>query len=320
LSKTCNPVIVVHGGAGAWDPIQSQPALESVKEAAKTGFNLLSTGGTAVDAVIEAVAVMEDAGAFNAGCGSALNINKRVEMEAAVMDGGTLQAGATGLLSDIRNPVRLARVIMEQTDHVFVVGKGAEELARIFNLERRKPDTLAKITRYEAHLERFRAGHWGLPKLAALVKAHPELFQLETVGAVALDSAGNVAAATSTGGFPLKLPGRIGDSPSIGCGTYADNQSGACSASGVGEIAIRLVLAKTVCNHIENGKTPQEAVEKAVALVNKRISGTYNAMGLVAIDVHGRIGAAHSSPNLCWAYMIADHKEPVASLTAKTMK
>jgi beta-aspartyl-peptidase (threonine type) len=201
-----------------------------------------------------------------------------------------------------------------------VVGKGAEEIARIFKLEKRKPDTRAKINRYEAQLESLNAGHWGLPKLAALVKAHPELFQLETVGAVALDSTGNVAAATSTGGFPLKLPGRIGDSPSIGCGTYADNQSGACSASGVGEIAIRLVLAKTACNHIETGKTPQEAVEKAVALVNKRISGTYNAMGLIAIDVHGRIGAAHSTPNLCWAYMTADRKEPVASLTAKAMK
>jgi beta-aspartyl-peptidase (threonine type) len=116
------------------------------------------------------------------------------------------------------------------------------------------------------------------------------------------------------------LPEELGDSPSIGCGTYADNRSGACSASGVGEIAIRLVLAKTVCNYIENGKTPQKAVEKAVALVNQRISDTYNAMWLVAVDVHGRIGVAHNSPNLCWAYMSADHKEPVASLKAKFLK
>jgi beta-aspartyl-peptidase (threonine type) len=320
LGETCKPVIVVHGGAGTWNPVPSQPALKSVKEAANTGFNTLRAGGTAVDAVVDAVALMEDTGAFNAGCGSALNIEKRVEMEASVMDGETLQAGAAGLLSDVRNPVRLARVVMEKTDHVFVVGKGAEELAQIFNLERRKPATAVQIERYEAQLKSLLADQWGLPRLAALVKAHPEVFQLETVGAVALDSDGNVAAATSTGGFPLKLAGRIGDSPSIGCGTYADNQSGACSASGVGEIAIRLVLAKTVCNYIENGKTPQKAVEEAVALVNKRIAGTYNAMGLVAIDVHGRIGAAHSSPNLCWAYMTADRKEPVASLKAKFLK
>jgi len=320
LGKTCKPVIVVHGGAGTWDPVPSQPALKSIKEAVETGFSALRSGGTAVDAVVDAVAYMEDTGNFNAGCGSALNIKCRVEMEASVMDGETLQAGAAGLLSDIKNPVRLARVIMEKTDHVFVVGKGAEELARIFNLERRKPATAAQIDRYEAQLKSFVAGQWGLPRLAALVKEHPQVFQLETVGAVALDSEGNVAAATSTGGFPLKLAGRIGDSPSIGCGTYADNRCGACSASGVGEIAIRLVLAKTVCNYIENGETPQEAVENAVALVNKRISNTYNVMGLVAVDVQGRIGAAHSSPNLCWAYMTADQKEPVASLKAKFLK
>jgi beta-aspartyl-peptidase (threonine type) len=313
-------VIVVHGGAGTWHPDHSQPALESVKKAAETGSNLLRNGGTAVDAVTEAVALMEDAGVFNAGCGSALNIEKRVEMEASVMDGKTLMAGATGLLSDIRNPVRVAKVIMEETDHVFVVGKGAEELARIFNLEKRKPATSVKLKRYEAHLKSLFEGKYALPKLTVLVKAHPEVFQLETVGAVALDRNGNVAAATSTGGFPLKLPGRIGDSPSIGCGTYADNQSGACSATGVGEIAIRLVMAKTVCNFMENGKTAQEAVEKAIALVNRRTSRTYNDMGLIAVDVRGRIGAAHSSPNLCWAYMTTEQKEPVASLIAKVLK
>lgn len=320
MSKTSKPVIVVHGGAGTWQADHSQPALKSVKKAAETGFDVLRNGGTAVDAVTEAVALMEDAGVFNAGCGSALNIEKRVEMEASVMDGKTLMAGAAGLLSDIRNPVRVAKVIMEKTDHVFVVGKGARELARIFNLEERKPAASTKLKRYEAQLESLLEGKYALPKLAALVKAHPEVFQLETVGAVALDRNGNAAAATSTGGFPLKLAGRIGDSPLIGCGTYADNQSGACSATGVGEVAIRLVLAKTVCNYIENGKTAQEAVENAIALVKRRISGTYNDIGLIAVDAHGRIGAAHSSPNLCWAYMTMEQKEPVASLIAKVLK
>jgi len=313
-------VIVVHGGAGTWNPVHSQPALTSVKDAAKTGFEILKAGGTAIDAVVEAVAHMEDAGDFNAGCGSALNIEKRVEMEAAVMDGENLQAGAAALLSDVRNPVRLARLVMEKSDHVFVVGKGAEKLARMFNLERRKPDLAVKIKQYEGQVKRLLAGEGELPKLTVLVKEHPELFQLETVGAVALDSSGSVAASTSTGGFPLKLPGRIGDSPSIGCGTYADNQSGACSATGVGEVVIRLVLAKNACNFMETGKTPQEAVEETVALVNRRISGVYNDVGLVAVDVHGRIGAAHSSPNLCWAYMTADQKEPVASLKAAFLR
>jgi beta-aspartyl-peptidase (threonine type) len=146
------------------------------------------------------------------------------------------------------------------------------------------------------------------------------LFTLDTVGAVAMDTGGNVAAATSTGGFALKLPGRIGDSPLIGCGNYADNQSGACSTTGVGEIAIRLVLAKTVCNYMENEKTAEEAAELAIRLVNKRIPTGYNAQGLIAIDTHGRIGAAHNSVNLCWAYMTPETAEPVAAMTARIVK
>lgn len=320
MNEERKPVIVVHGGAGTWQLERSQPAIDGIKRAAETGFDILKKGGSALDSVTEAVAAMEDDGAFNAGCGSALSLGKSIEMEASIMDGKTLQAGATGLLKDIRNPVRLAKVVMEKTDHVFVVGEGAEKLAKIFNLEKRNPMTDLKLKYYEEQLKRLLDGKFELAKLTALVEAHPELFQLETVGAVALDKSGNVAAATSTGGFPLKLPGRIGDSPSIGCGTYADNQAGACSATGVGEIAIRLVLAKTVCNYMENGKTAQEAVEQAIKRVNGRIANNYKDMGLIAVDVHGRIGAAHNSANLCWAYMTMKKQKPVASLTAKTLK
>jgi beta-aspartyl-peptidase (threonine type) len=280
----------------------------------------LKTGGSAVDSVVEAVAVMEDDGAFNAGYGSSLNLEKCVEMEASVMDGKTLEAGAAGLLKDIRNPVHLARTIMEKTDHVLVIGRGAEKLAEAFGLERRNPMTEQRLEYYEQQKKALQSGKFDLPKLTDLIKNHPELFELETVGAVALDQDGNVAAATSTGGFPLKLPGRIGDSPLIGCGTYADNQAGACSATGVGEIAIRLVLAKTVCNLMESGKKAQEAVEMGIVLVNKRISNSYNHMGLISIDINGNIGAAHNSPNLCWAYINLENHEPVASLAAKIVK
>jgi len=320
MSDRGKPVIVVHGGAGTWHPERSQAGLEGVKRAAKNGFDIMDNGGSAVDGVMEAVAVMEDDCAFNAGYGASLNIDKGVEMEASIMDGKTLQAGATGLLKDIRNPVRLARIVMEHTDHVFVVGEGAEKLAEIFKLERKSPKTELRLKYYEDQKKALLEGRFELPKLYTLVKNHPELFQLETVGAVALDKNGNVAAATSTGGFPLKLPGRIGDSPSIGCGTYADNQAGACSATGVGEIAMRLVLAKTVCNYLENGKTAEEAVELAIRLVNTRMASDYNSMGLIAVDAHGRIGAAHNSPNLCWAYMTPETKEPPASLMAKSVK
>lgn len=320
MSEVRKPVIVVHGGAGTWHPERIQLGLEGVRKAAKTGFEVLEHSGSAVDSVMEAVAVMEDGGAFNAGYGSSLNIEKHVEMEASIIDGKTLQAGAVGLLENIKNPIRLARIVMEKTGHVFVVGEGAEKLADMFKLERREPTTELRLKYYEKQRKALLKGKLQLPKLANLVRNHPELFTLETVGAVALDKEGNVAAATSTGGFPLKLPGRIGDSPIIGCGTYADNQAGACSATGVGEIAIRLVLAKTVCNFMESGKIAQDAVERAIDIVNRRITDTYNSMGLIAVDVRGRVGAAHNSPNMCWAFITPETQEPVASLSAKLLK
>jgi len=320
LTRARKPVIAVHGGAGRVPTACSQPLLEEVTKSAERGFELLKNGASSVDAVTEAVAFLEDSGLFNAGAGSALNLEGHVEMEASIMNGKTLAAGAAGLLIDVKNPIRVARLVMERTDHVFVVGKGASKLARAFNLERRNITTSPKLAQYTAALKRLQEGEFELPKLAALIREHPDVFPLETVGAVAMDSAGNVAAATSTGGFPLKLPGRIGDSPSIGCGTYADNLSGACSATGVGEIAMRLVLAKTVCNYMENGEMAQEAVERAVGLVGKRLPKEYNEMGLLAVDENGRIGAAHSSTNLTWAYMGMELLHPVASLTAKFMK
>ncbi len=319
VGKKRKPVMVVHGGAGTWQPERSQPGIEGVTVAAKTGFEVLKDDGTAVDAVVEAVASLEDNGVFNAGYGSTLNIDGQIEMEASVMDGRTLEAGAAGLLKDLKNPVRLARLVMEETDHVFVVGEGAEKLAKIHNLPRKDPVTELRKRYYEQQKQTLLEGEGELPRLAKLVQKHPEMFHLDTVGAAALDKEGNVAAATSTGGFPLKLPGRIGDSPQIGCGTYADNESGACSATGVGEIAIRLVLAKTVCNYMENGDEAEEAVEKAITTVNRKLPNIYHFMGLIAVDNMGRIGAAHNSPNMCWGYLIPGMKEPKVSLTARKL-
>ena len=320
FQKSRKPVLVVHGGAGPARPERDNPCLEGVKKAARIGFDILKNGGAALDCVTEAVAVLEDEGIFNAGYGSSLNILGEVEMEASIMDGRTLQAGAAGLLKDIKNPVRLARIVMEKTDHVFIVGEGAERLAKLFNLERRNPKTELRMKLYEQQKKALLEGKFELPKLAELIKNYPGLFEVaDTVGAVALDKEGNTAAATSTGGFPLKIPGRIGDSPLIGCGTYADNQAGACSATGIGEIAMRLVLAKTVCNYMESGKSAQDAVEQAIRLVNERIPMVYNHMGLIAVDVNGGFGAAHNSPSLCWAYCTPRNSEPVASMTAKKL-
>lgn len=314
------PVIVVHGGAGTWHPERQGQGIEGVKEAALKGFRILMNGGSALDAVEAAVVCLEDNEVFNAGRGSTLTIDKRIEMEASIMDGKTLKAGAVGLLRDIKNPVKLARIVMEETDFVFLVSEGAEKLAEVFNLERTNPITELRLKYWENLREKLLKGEVShLPKLRKLLEENPNLFVYETVGAVALDKQRNVAAATSTGGMTLKLPGRIGDSPLIGCGTYADNETGACSATGIGEIAIRLVLAKTVCDYMQKADA-QTAVEEAIKLVNRKIANQANLMGLIAVDKDGNVGAAHNSPNMCWAYMKPDMEEPKASLTAKLIK
>jgi len=138
------------------------------------------------------------------------------------------------------------------------------------------------------------------------------------VGAVALDQDGDTAAATSTGGRALKLPGRIGDSPLIGCGNYADNEAGSCSTTGIGEVAIRLVLAKETCDLMRAGQSAQQAAENSIRLANHRVKPK-SSMGLIAVDTEGRVGAAHSTPNLCWAYMTPKMRQPKAAMKAKTV-
>ena len=311
--------MVVHGGAGMWREERKSAGLAGVEEAARTGFDILRAGGSALVAVESAVIEMENNEVFNAGRGSTLTIDKRIEMEASIMDGTTLNAGAVGLLKNIKNPVRLARIVMEATDHVFVTGEGAEKLAEIFNLETADPFTELRMRYWQELREKLMHGELDyLPKLHELIKSSPQLFDLGTVGAVALDKNRSVAAATSTGGFSLKLPGRIGDSPLIGCGTYADNEAGACSTTGIGEIAVKLVLAKSACDFMRNGKIALEAAESSIRLVNRRMQGRF--MGLITVDMLGRIGAAHNSPNLCWAYMTTKTLHPKAALKATIIR
>ncbi|UCC33207.1 MAG: isoaspartyl peptidase/L-asparaginase [Candidatus Bathyarchaeota archaeon] len=313
------PVIVVHGGAGTWQPERKSAGLAGVKEAAAAGFDVLRAGGSALDAVESAVVTMENNEIFNAGHGSTLTIDKRIEMEASIMDGKTLNAGAVGLLRNIKNPTRLARIIMEKTDHVFIIGEGAEKLAGLFKLEIASPFTELRRRYWAETMEKLMRGdHDYLPKLHKLAASNPQLFDLGTVGAAALDKDENLAAATSTGGFSLKFPGRIGDSPLIGCGTYADNEAGASSTTGIGEIAVKLVLAKNACDSMRNGETAQEAAESSIRLVNRRMSG--GSMGLITLDVAGRIGAAHNSRNLCWAYMTPKTRHPKTALTARIVE
>ncbi|HVP41142.1 MAG TPA: isoaspartyl peptidase/L-asparaginase [Candidatus Krumholzibacteriaceae bacterium] len=314
------PVIVVHGGAGEWQPERRKAGIAGVKTAAKTGFDVLMKND-ALDAVEAAVESMEDDPVFNAGLGSTLTIDKRIEMEASIMDGESLDAGAASLLSDIKNPVHLARIIMENTDHMYIVGEGAEKLARLFKLERRDPTTELRVKYWNTLKNKLKKGKVDyLPKTYKLIHDNPRLFQLDTVGAVALDTQGNVAAATSSGGVTLKLPGRIGDTPLIGCGNYADNEAGACSATGIGEIAMKLVLAKAVCDEMHAGASAQKAVENLIMLINRRIRNATNSMGLIAVGTKGGIGVAHNSRNICYAYMCTGMNVPFAALKTKRIE
>ena len=210
---------------------------------------------------------------------------------------------------------------MENTDHIFLVGEGANNLANAFNLERRNSKTKLSARAWDELRKKVEKNELNyLPKLSYLVKRFPQLLGFDTVGAVALDQDGNLAAGTSTGGITMKIPGRIGDSPLIGSGNYADNEAGACSATGIGEVAMRLVIAKTTCEIIRNGESPQRATEIAIKEVNRRIKTALNHMGVIAIDCQGRIGAAHNTRNMCWAHMAPQMDKPKASLEAKIVK
>jgi beta-aspartyl-peptidase (threonine type) len=254
---------------------------------------------------------MEDDPTFNAGYGSALNLLGRAEMDASIMDGQTLRAGAVALVTRVKNPIRLARLVMEKTDHVLVAGSGAERLARLFRLKTRNPIThnARKSWRLlRAQLTRGQVAY--LPKAYELVREFPEITSTGTVGAVAQDGDGNIAAGTSTGGLALRLPGRVGDTPLIGSGTYAD-ESGGCSVTGIGEGAIRLALAKTACELIQSGSSAQRAADKSVRHLQRRLG---MKIGVVTVDARGRIGSAHNTPDLCWAFMEPGMRSPRAAL------
>ena len=311
------PVIVVHGGAGFWPLRKHRLALKGVKDAAMRGYSVLAKGGTALKAVEEATISMEDSSVFNAGVRSNLNLKGETEMDASIMDGRTLRAGAVALVKSFKNPVSLARLVMEKTDHVLLAGIGAERLGELHALQRANPVSTARIEDWKKLRSRLLSGRTKtLPKTLRLLRKHPEV-NVGTVGAVAIDKSGNVAAATSTGGTALKFPGRIGDTPLIGCGTYADNEFGAASATGVGEGAIRLVLAKTACDFMSEGAVAQKAAEQAVELENIRIG---LPIGIITLDRKGNVGAAHSTPNMCWAFMRRGLKKPDARMKAKYLQ
>jgi len=293
--------IVVHGGAGFWRS-DIRLARVGVEKAAREGCRVLSNGGCALDAVEAAVSVMEDDPIFNAGKGSALTCLGTVEMDAAIMDGRNLSAGAVSLVRRVKNPVRLARVVMEETDHVLLAGLTADRLAAAFHLPSCNPVT-AKRRRALAKARRAAGrgrGAW-LKKNAILVRQHRGVLKHDTVGAVAMDEYGDFASAASTGGLAMKLPGRIGDTPLIGAGLYSDNKSGAATVTGWGEIAVRLGLSRVMCLLMQNGMSAPKAAVKCVQLASSRLKGH---AGIIALDRRGRIAAVHNTAYMPWAFAV----------------
>lgn len=282
------PVILVHGGA--WDiPDRLVDAnRKGVERSTEAGWKALKEGGSALDAVVAAVNVLEDDPTFDAGIGSVLTEDGTVEMDALIMDGSTLDAGAVVGLRDVRYPIKLARKVMEETPHVMMTGEGANRVAEEFGLERITQDEL--VTE-EAKLE-FK--EWSEKAEFGSSFGH------DTVGAIALDSEGNIAAATSTGGVTGKRVGRIGDVPLIGSGGYADSRVGGVSTTGHGESIMKVNLARLVLNYVEAGMKIQEASEKALGYMSVRVKGNG---GLIALDAEGNIGAAFTTKRMVWAYI-----------------
>ena len=285
--ESAGPVILVHGGAGPVTPDLVESRLAGVRQAASSGWQVLSRGGSAVAAVEGAVRALEDDPVFNAGRGACLNRDGDIELDASIMDGKSLAAGAIGAVKRIVNPVTLARTLMEEGRHILLVGEGAQRFAAGLGITACAPDAL--IT------DRQRA-RW-----AALRYAKGEAHG--TVGAVARDRAGHLAAATSTGGLPLKTPGRVGDSALIGCGTYADDRLGAASCTGDGEAIIRLVLAKTALELLRMDDGPMGTARRAVDLLTARTGAD---VGIILLDPRGRIGYARNTKQMVCAFIRAD--------------
>jgi beta-aspartyl-peptidase (threonine type) len=310
------PALIVHGGA--WDiPDAAVSACKSGCERALTaGWRILEAGGSALDAIAAAVVILEDDPVFDAGYGSHLNLDGRVECDAIVMDGSTLRAGAVATLQHIRNPVRLARKVLENCPHMMLVAEGAERFAHEQGIKLCANEELVTDAEREA---------WSKCKMDKHASAFHRGHEQGTVGAVALDRNGQLFAATSTGGTCCKLPGRVGDSPLIGCGCYADLEAGGVSCTGYGEAIMKIVMAKTAADLLRHSpdvnKTaavlfsqpaalPQtktaSAMVAARASVDILASRTRATGGLILLDRDGNPGWAFNTPRMAYGYVQSD--------------
>lgn len=284
MSDDATTAIVVHGGAGP-EPPEDRPARRAgVERTARAGHAILERGGSALDAVLAAVVILEDDPFFNAGLGSVLTTCGHVETDASVMEGASLAAGAIGAVRGVANPILLADAVRRAGREVLLVGPTALEVAREAGL---------RLVDEEALITPAARRRWLMREPAAG----------ETVGAVARDRSGHVAAATSTGGVPGKRVGRIGDSAVIGAGTYADDRLGAGSATGPGEQIIRTTMVRMALERISQGASPADAADEALEELRVRLN---TAAGLILVDPRGRVGVAYTTPAMASAWITAE--------------
>jgi L-asparaginase / beta-aspartyl-peptidase len=328
-----SPVLLVHGGAWAIPDSEAAAHQAGVRHALEEGWKVLQGGGPAVEAVVAAVTILEDDPAFDAGRGSFLTSAGRVQLDALLMDGGRMKAGGVACVERLRNPIQAARLVLEESPHVYFVGTGAEDFAVTHGMELiDNAELVLDRERDRLHTAQQRAaagladetfsGHADdkSPETAVsrgdeasadtrpitatlpagrrkLADQDPTKWSHDTVGAVALDTAGNLAAGTSTGGTLNKAPGRVGDSSLIGCGCYADNLSAAVSLTGWGEPIMKLVLGKWATDRVAAGQAPELAAREAISYLYRRLGGHG---GIILLGPDGRFGFAHNTPAMAW--------------------
>ena len=305
------PTLLVHGGAWAIPDDMVDAHKLGVSNALAIGYALLEDGATAVEAVEAAVTILEDDETFDAGRGSFLTSAGRVQLDALLMDGATLRAGGVACVERLRNPIQAARLVLDKSPHIYFVGAGAEDFAQQHGMALIENSELVLDRERHRLAEAQSKARAGLPDLTFAgddkspeTAVQPPLTGMDshdTVGAVALDSYGNLAAATSTGGTLNKAPGRVGDSSLIGCGCYADNLSAAVSLTGWGEPIMKLVLGKWAVDRVQRGVAPEQSAQDAIAYLFKRLQGHG---GIILLGPDGRFGLAHNTPRMAWG--IAD--------------
>lgn len=294
MPNSSKPSLVVHGGAWAIPNEAITACQAGCRRALEAGWAILQRGGAAVDAVEAAIVVLEEDPTFDAGFGSHLNRDGYVELDAIIMDGATLNAGAVASVQRVRNPIRLARKVMESCEHMLLVGDGAERFAAEQGLPLCRPEELIHEREKKAWTKCIQGEHRYEFHFSS---------QHGTVGAVARDVRGNIVAGTSTGGTCCKLPGRVGDAPLIGCGCYADIEAGGVSCTGWGEAIMKVVLAKSATEDLRSGKSAQLAAGAAVQLLARRVNGTG---GLILLDRNGNPGFAFNTPHMAHGYVAPD--------------